>query len=51
MMVDLSDDCSGRDWMNGVGQDTELDRSLDFRLSREDTMKTFDVLVRKNQVV
>jgi hypothetical protein len=50
-MVDLSDDCSGRDWMNGVGQDIELDRSLDFKLSREDTMKTVDVLVRKNQVI
>lgn len=37
--------------MNGEGQDIELDRSLDFKLSREDTMKTVDVLVRRNRVV
>ena len=31
--------------MNGVGQDIELDRGLDFKLSREDTVKTVDVLM------
>lgn len=48
MIVDLSGNCSGRDLMHGVGQDIELDRNLIFEISREDTMKTVGVLMRKN---
>jgi hypothetical protein len=46
MIVDLSDNCSGIDLMNGVGQDIELGRNLKFEGSREDTMKMFGVLGR-----